>query len=107
MHVFIGIGTRDKDHTRAYFFCPTCRARKACVQGSRTQYLTLFFVPVLPVGRIGEYYRCAGCHRQFDPDANFPYDYGDHPSPKLWTCSRCRSTNPSHAFRCQVCGSDA
>jgi hypothetical protein len=106
MHIVIGLGTRNRDHTSAYFYCPRCRARKPCAQGSTTSYLTLFFLPLLPVGTRGEYYRCEGCQELFDPDARFPYDFGDHANPKLWTCSRCRSTNPSHALRCQVCGWD-
>ena len=104
--IHVGVSTQNRDHTTAYFYCPRCHSRKPCVQGSETVCFCLFFLPLLPVGTRGEYYRCEGCQGFFDPEDDFPYDLGDHANPKLWTCSRCHSTNPSHAFRCQVCGWD-
>jgi hypothetical protein len=102
----IGVCTRNRDHTSAYFFCPVCRSRKHCTQGSRSSYFSLFFLPLIPLATLGEYYRCEGCQKLFDPDAKFPFDFGDHANPRLWECTRCHSMNPSHAFRCQVCGLD-
>jgi predicted RNA-binding Zn-ribbon protein involved in translation (DUF1610 family) len=104
VHIPIGVCTGDRDHTKAYFYCPTCRARKPCTQGTRARYFSLCFIPVVSFTPLGEYYRCEGCGNQFDPDARFPFDFGDHANPKLWTCSHCRSTNPSHVFQCQTCG---
>jgi hypothetical protein len=97
---------RWRKHSVGYFFCPSCRTRKPCAQCSLTNYLTVFFVPLLPVGTSGECYECEGCGKQFETDSDFPFDFGDHANPKTWTCSHCRSSTPSHKLRCQVCGSD-
>jgi hypothetical protein len=107
MAIIVGIGTRQRDHTPGYFFCPRCRSRKPCSQGSRVAYFTLFFVPLIPLASRGEYYRCGGCSGTFDPDDRYPYDFGDHASPKRWTCSSCGSDNLSHVHRCTTCGADA
>jgi hypothetical protein len=102
--LLIGWWRKKKKVGGGYFFCPTCRARKPCTQYSNNRYLSLFFIPLLPLTNDGDRYECEGCHQQFDPEARFPYDFGDHANPKIWTCSRCRANNPSHAHYCQACG---
>jgi len=74
------------------------------VQYGHAAYLTVFFLPIVPVGNHREMYECQGCYQSFGAEANFPYDFGDHPNPKIWTCSRCKTDNPSHAHYCRACG---
>jgi hypothetical protein len=103
MPFLIHWASRHCDDAAGYMYCPACRSRKPAAQGYRKTYLMLFFVPVLPLAQHEAYYRCEGCRSLFDPDAPWPYDFGDHPNPKRWTCSRCGAANPSHCNRCQVC----
>lgn len=107
MCVIVGVSTREVDDIKAYFFCPGCRTRRPCTHGTRGLYFTLFFAPLFPLGAMTEYYRCEVCRQAFDPDARFPYDFGDHPEPKRWKCQNCGSANPSHSFRCKSCGAEA
>jgi hypothetical protein len=107
MFVIVGWTTKDCDHSTGYMFCPGCRARQPAAEGFRKTYFTFFWIPLFPVTTHEGYYRCQGCREKFDPDANFSYDYGDHPKAKLWECRFCRTPNPSHVHRCPVCGADA
>ncbi|MGL6076506.1 MAG: zinc-ribbon domain-containing protein [Fimbriiglobus sp.] len=88
-------------------FCPECRARKPAVEGVRKTYVTLFFIPLFPIASHEPFYRCEGCDGKFDPDARWPYDFGEHASPKLWNCSRCKSPNSNQTYRCKACGTEA
>ena len=49
------------------FPCPVCHStqRYALMQGRR--HFTLFFIPVLPLDRTGQYVQCEGCKSKFDP----------------------------------------
>ncbi|HJZ56506.1 MAG TPA: zinc-ribbon domain-containing protein [Gemmataceae bacterium] len=107
MFIIVGWRSRYCDDATGYMYCPACRSRKPAAQGVRKTYLTTFFIPLFPLAEHEGYYRCEGCQGVFDPDARWPYDFGNHPSPKLWSCSHCRSSNPSHSYRCQTCGADA
>ena len=107
MFVIVGWRTRDCDEETGYMYCPVCRTRKSAAAGTRKTYLTFFFVSLFPITTHEGYYRCNGCQGMFDIGDKFPFDFGDHPSPKLWDCRYCHSQNPSHTYRCQVCGADA
>jgi hypothetical protein len=107
MFIIVGWRTQDCDEEAGYMFCPNCRARKTAAAGFRKTYLTTFFIPLFPIATHEGYYRCEGCQGMFNPDNRFLYDFGSHPSPKLWDCRHCRSSNPSHIARCQTCGTDA
>jgi hypothetical protein len=106
MFFIVGWGSRNCDHGTGYLYCPNCRTRKPAVHGVRKTYLTCFFIPLIPIAEHEGYYRCDGCEGVFDPDARWIYDFGDHASPKVWTCSTCRTANPSHSYRCQSCGGE-
>jgi hypothetical protein len=106
MCVIIGISTREKDGEEAYFFCPVCRTRCRCVYGAKATYFTLFFVPLFPIATHREYYRCEVCQQEFDPDARFPYDFGEHRKPRRWDCAACGCDNPHYISRCKACGAE-
>lgn len=107
MFIIVGWKTQDCEDEIGYMYCPTCRSRKSAAMGARKVYFTTFFLSLFPLATYESYYRCNGCQEKFDPDDKFPFDFGDHPSPKLWECRFCRSQNPSHSYRCPVCGADA
>src|SRR5437763_36805 len=107
MFIIIGWRSRNCDQVTGYMYCPSCGSRMPAAQGVRKTYLTTFFIPLVPIADGTGYYRCEGCQGMFDSDSDWPFDFGDHPSPKLWTCSFCHSSNPSHSYQCQSCGADA
>jgi hypothetical protein len=102
--IIFGWRSKYVDEATGYMFCPECRARKPAAAGTRKTYFTLFFVSLFPVATHEAYHRCEGCQGLFDPDAKFPYDFGDHADPKVWSCYHCGSPNLSHQNRCGTCG---
>ncbi len=51
------------------FFCPNERADRPYLRRSARRWFTLFFVPVIPLGRLGELVQCESCRRTFPLDA--------------------------------------
>ncbi len=49
------------------FFCPTCGGDRPGARRAARRWLTLFWVPVVPLGRAGEVVECETCHTRFDP----------------------------------------
>lgn len=107
MFFIVGSRRRERDHSYGYFYCPTCRKRRAAAQGTFTRYFTFFFIPIFPIWIGGDYFRCEYCGDLFDADPELPFDFGSHREPKVWTCLKCFATNPSHRFRCEACGADS
>jgi hypothetical protein len=104
MIIIFGYRRKWRKRSRGYFYCPNCRARRPGSQCSLNNYLTLFLLPVLPLGSSGECYECEACRKQFDVNDKVPFDFGDTPNPELWSCPRCNTPNPAYLFRCRTCG---
>ncbi|MCA9200213.1 MAG: zinc-ribbon domain-containing protein [Planctomycetales bacterium] len=60
------------------FFCPQCRQPSSYRQRSSRQWFTLYFIPVVPAGRVTEIVECDACRTRYesnvlhyDPAAEF------------------------------------
>ncbi len=64
------IGTTQITRSRetGSFVCPGCGADAAYQRKSVQTFLTLYFIPVLPIGKRREYVECANCADAFRPD---------------------------------------
>ncbi|MCB0667392.1 MAG: TerB family tellurite resistance protein [Saprospiraceae bacterium] len=71
-------GTRGVKSTLAQgnFVCPQCATSEAYKHKKVTKFFTLYFIPVIPLGRMGEYVECQRCRGTFvtrvleyDPDS--------------------------------------
>ena len=64
------IGTMDWASTveRGDFFCPVCNAAKTYQRKVSRPFLTLYFIPVVPLGGLREYVLCRSCRERFDPN---------------------------------------
>lgn len=64
------IGTMEWASTieRGDFFCPGCNAAKTYQRKIARPFLTLYFIPVVPIGGLREFVLCRSCRRRFDPD---------------------------------------
>jgi hypothetical protein len=51
------------------FFCPDERADRPCLRRAARRWFTLFFVPVIPLGRLGGLVQCESCRRTFPLEA--------------------------------------
>ncbi len=46
--------------------CPRCGAERDYKHISLRNFFTLYFIPIIPLKKIGEYIECEACHGQFD-----------------------------------------
>jgi tellurite resistance protein len=72
-------GTRGvtSDQAHGQFYCPSCSAKQSYVHKECRRYFTLYFIPLIPLGLIGEYIECQRCSGTFklevlqlDPEAD-------------------------------------
>ena len=68
MLFFIIFGWRGVTSTRSRgnFFCPQCGDGSSYNHKSVRRFFTLYFIPVIPLGNLGEYIECAHCQGTFD-----------------------------------------
>ena len=75
--MFIIFGTRGRTSAaeQGEFYCPDCRARHPYTLQQVKRWFTLFFIPVIPMDKLGEYVECNTCKAtynervlQMDPD---------------------------------------
>ncbi len=62
-------GTRGVKSTlkQGDFFCPQCDCSKSYKHKKVTKFFTLYFIPVIPLGQIGEFVECQTCRGTFVP----------------------------------------
>lgn len=62
-------GTRGVRFTmdQGSFNCPQCGPNRSYKHKKVTRFFTLYFIPVIPLGRIGEYVECQNCKGTFIP----------------------------------------
>lgn len=65
--IIFGMGSRRKDIGGGRFYCPRCRAQRDYKLKRATRYFTLFFIPLIPLGTIGDFVECQTCHAMFEP----------------------------------------
>src|SRR5690606_6765879 len=63
------IGTMNITRTRdeGEFHCPTCGSLKPYQLKSRRPFLTLYFIPTVPIGGTEYFVRCLECKSHWDP----------------------------------------
>lgn len=49
------------------FHCPNCGGDREYKHKRARRFFTLFFLPVIPLGTVGEAVRCQSCRKRFDP----------------------------------------
>ena len=56
-------GTRSRESVRrtGIFNCPRCGNSKTYKHKNVNRWFTLYFIPVIPMGRIGSYIQCGQC----------------------------------------------
>lgn len=60
-------GTRGVKSTldQGSFNCPQCECNKAYKHKKVTRFFTLYFIPIIPLGKLGEYVECQSCKGTF------------------------------------------
>jgi len=64
------IGTMEWASTieRGNFLCPACNATKSYQRKISRPFLTLYFIPVIPLGGLREFVLCRSCRGRFEPE---------------------------------------
>jgi len=52
-----------------HFYCPHCSDQRPYVHRRVKRFLTLYFIPVLPIATVGEHVRCEKCRLQYQTSA--------------------------------------
>jgi len=63
-------GTRGSNRVagNGQFFCPRCDAEQQYKHIEVKQYFTLYFIPLIPMGKQGEFIECSTCAGTFAPE---------------------------------------
>jgi uncharacterized tellurite resistance protein B-like protein len=99
---FIIFGTRGIRSTvqEGQFYCPQCDGQTRFKQKKVTQFFTLYFIPLIPLGNKGTYVECQSCrntfidrilemHQEIDiTDRQEPKQRIENPKPQLTTAPR-------------------
>jgi hypothetical protein len=59
--IIYGYRERPVDVATGEFHCPRCQVHRAFKHKRMVRYFTLFFIPLFPLGRLGEYVECQTC----------------------------------------------
>lgn len=86
----IFIGTMDWASTRlkGMFACPTCGTTESFRLRASRPFLTIYFIPLIPIGGLQEYVQCSRCKNSFETDVlatrmlSSSVNQGIHPEPR-------------------------
>lgn len=65
--IILGATPRYKTIGKGQFYCPHCGATTLYERKKATRYFTLYFIPIFPMGEMGEVVQCQTCHTIFEP----------------------------------------
>jgi hypothetical protein len=65
--IIYGHRPKEKEIAEGEFTCPNCKVNRPYVHKRLVRYLTLFFIPTIPLGSLGEKLECQVCFKAFPP----------------------------------------
>jgi hypothetical protein len=72
--LIFGVTIRFKQLGEQEFFCPACGGDRRGVLEAARRWFALFFLPIIPMGEVGQRVRCTTCGSSFEPSVL------DHPT---------------------------
>lgn len=66
--IIFGTSNKTKTTGSGQFFCPRCQTTRAYERKQAKRYFSLYFIPLIPMGDIGEFVECQTCHLTYRPD---------------------------------------
>ena len=66
--IIFGTRNRFKTISTGQFYCPRCQVQRTYEHKQAKRYFTLYFVPLIPMGDLGEFVECQTCHMTFKLD---------------------------------------
>lgn len=64
--ILIGTMNLTRTRERGDFYCPTCSASQTYRLRARRPFLTLYFIPTVPIGSAETFVHCDGCRSSWD-----------------------------------------
>jgi transcription elongation factor Elf1 len=64
--IIFGTRVRHKVIGEGKFFCPKCQTQRPYQHKRASRYFTLYFLPVFPMGKMGEFIECQMCGTAFE-----------------------------------------
>lgn len=68
MFFLVGLKTRHSTVDTGRFHCPNEDATRPYRHARARRWFTVFFLPIIPLGRQGEWVRCQGCGATYGVD---------------------------------------
>lgn len=102
--VLFGIKNVGRKLSTGIFACPQCHHDTVYTLKKVSRYFTLYFIPLIPLGKVGEIVQCHECGAEFGADILAQTPQASTASPSPWTCSRCGNINPAEYGSCLSCG---
>jgi hypothetical protein len=68
MFFIVGLRMRHSTVDRGTFGCPNERGDRPYDRVRARRWFTVFFLPLIPLGRGGEWVRCRSCGATYGPD---------------------------------------
>lgn len=56
-----GVSTKGKTIEEGFFQCPICQQQRQFVHKSYRKHISLFFIPIIPIGKTDETVICKHC----------------------------------------------
>jgi len=63
--IIFGSRAITSEQARGEFLCPRCGPGQSYVHKSVRRFFTLYFIPLIPLNRVGEYIECQTCAGTF------------------------------------------
>ena len=63
--ILIGTMNIKRTRERGEFYCPTCTAQQSYRRRSSRPFLTLYFIPVVPIGGLEWFVQCDHCRGRY------------------------------------------
>lgn len=63
--IIFGFGARTHKTGSGQFACPRCGVPRSYTRKKARRYFTLYFIPLIPLGELGEFIECDVCHTAY------------------------------------------
>lgn len=65
--ILIGTMNLTRTRQRGDFYCPGCRQLRGYRRRARRPFLTVYLIPLIPIGGVEEFVQCDDCRANWDP----------------------------------------
>jgi hypothetical protein len=69
--IIFGTTVRHKKIGEGEFFCPKCNTMRQYFLKQTVRSFTLYFIPIFPIQKMGEFVECQTCKTPFAPEARY------------------------------------